>query len=262
MSRIERFNGVKNYVLYYGSGREKALSEFDLAIVEPAGQIKESIKIIKDSGTLVLAYFSVMELAAWEKELKLLDHNDFINYQGKPLINDFDNYILDIRSIRWKNIIMERAKNLLGHSEYDGLFLDTIGDIEWAGFTGETKDSLLIAAANLVKDMRNLFPHHLLLQNNGFDRLYNYTARYINGICWENPVFSDKACSLWSQITLEKLIEGQLKEGVRIFLLLEESSPDQENKKLVKKIAKTGDFLLYLAPEGYVEGINDCQSGQ
>jgi endo-alpha-1,4-polygalactosaminidase (GH114 family) len=259
MNRIKRFTRVKNYVLYYGSGREKALSEFDLAIVEPAGQIKGSIEIIKNAGTLVLAYFSVMELAAWDKELKLLDHNDFIYYQGKPLINNFNNYVLDIRSIRWKNIIMERARNLLCHSEYDGLFLDTIGDIEWAGFTGEAKDSLLLAAANIVKDMRNLFPDYLLLQNNGFDRLYDYTAKHINGICWENPIFSDKACALWSQITLEKLIEGQLNEGVRIFLLMEESSPDLENKRLVKKIAKTGNFLLYLAPEGYVEGINDCQ---
>jgi endo-alpha-1,4-polygalactosaminidase (GH114 family) len=261
MSRIKRFSRVTNYVLYYGLGREKDISRFDLAIVEPAGQTKESIEVVKSSGTLLLAYISIMELALWEKELKLLEKDDFIHHQGEPLINSFNNYVLDIRSDRWKNIIMERAENLLHHHRYDGLFLDTIGDIEWAGFTCETGDSLLLAAANIVKDLRDQFPDYLLLQNNGFNRLFDYTARHIDGICWENPVFSDESYALWSQAILEKLSWYQIKEGIKIFLLLEECSSDQENKSLVKKIAQTRKYLLYLAPVGYVEGINDYFTG-
>lgn len=258
--RLASFNGAKNYALYYGPGREGDLAQFDLAIVEPAGQSQSSLRAMQLSGTLVLAYLSVMEVPPWDPVLSILRPEDFLSQGGRPLCNQaFGNYLADLRSSRWAGLLLHRAGSLLDRWGYDGLFLDTIGDVEDPGLPGGLADSLLLAAAELVGGIRKLFPGRILVQNNGLERLCLLTAEMINGLCWENPPLADQSCRPWSGSIITRLESLKKKHGLKIMLLVEDGETSEPscgtNCLLSGRLAVEKGFLFYRAYRGYTGGV-------
>ncbi len=265
MDRLARFAAARNFALYYGAGRDGELARFDVAVVEPAGQNEASLRRMQDSGTLVLAYLSVVEIPPWAPEIKLLKCDDFLCSRGEPLINECGNRLADLRSSRWTGLLLYRAGSLLARSGYDGLFLDTIGDVESVGFAAETRDSLLLAAAGAVRRIRTVFPGHVLVQNNGLERLCLMTAEYLNGICWENPMFGNKPFRPWTEAMVARLESLKNKYGLKVLLLLEAGNKpepgtgpaaEEIDYSLAQEIAGKKGFLLYRSPHGYVGGVN------
>lgn len=80
------------------------------------------------------------------------------------------------------------------------------------------KDSLLIAAADIVQKTRAIFPKHIIVQNCGLENLCFLASGYLNGICWENPNFENPAGMLWAKnivsnlVKLEEMRSSTLKE--------------------------------------------------
>ena len=253
MNRTARLQSIKNYALYYGIGREQELVEFDMVIVEPKGQTKESIIRLKESGTLVLAYLSVMEIHASDPEAKLLRDADFLTKKGQRLQNPrYENWLADLSSERWNSLLTRHAVELINDFKYDGLFLDTIGDVEGDFLDLEKRDLLLVAAAHLLRRFRSVFPEQILIQNCGMERLLHYTAQYIDGICWENPCLEHRS---WFQPIIDNLSRFKRELNLQVFFLLEENTNTRDMQTLVKRIAAEKGFLSYTAPSGYVSGI-------
>ena len=266
VDRLKRFDAAKNYALYYGAGRDNELASFDVAVVETGGQNPVSVRRMQDAGTLVLGYLSVMEIHPSADEFKLLDGSDFLCINGESCINrEYDNYLADLRSKRWNDILLHKAGRILHNSGYDGLFLDTIGDVESGELPVSLKGSLLIAAADIVRKMRSLFPEHIMVQNCGLEKLCFLTSEYLNGICWENPDFENPAGMLWATNVVKNLVKLRDRYGLKILMLLEEKNEDgagapdaavERNYQTARKIAGINRFLLYRSPYRYVGGVN------
>jgi len=181
VSRRERFKKINNFCLYYGHGREDDLGRFELAVVEPLGQRKSGVRLIKEKGALVLAYISVLELSMFHAQSTELRPDDFLCVDGVPLQNiSYHNWIMDPRSDRWRHRLLDKAFDLIEGHGYDGLFLDTIGDVEDKRLPSAVAGQALVAAAKLVYDLRNAFPEHILVQNSGLVKLRELTARYVD----------------------------------------------------------------------------------
>ena len=266
MDRLARFAAIKNYALYYGLGKEKELSQFDLVVVEPEGQSDAAVRGMQAMNTWVLAYLSVVEVHPAAPEIKLLLKNgDLLTTAGRLLTNrEYGNYLADLRSSRWVGLLLHRISSLVTRSGYDGLFLDTIGDVESGNLAPELRDSLLMAAANVVRKIRDLYPGHILVQNCGLEELCLFTAEYLNGICWENPPFQEKTSEPWTRHVINQLDRLREKHGIKVLLMLEmmggagsDGGADfAGNYQLARKIADSKGFLLCRAPFRYVGEIN------
>ncbi|MCR4440810.1 MAG: endo alpha-1,4 polygalactosaminidase [Peptococcaceae bacterium] len=253
MERRKAFAGIRNFALYYGRGRAEELARFDLAVVEPSGQAQASLKTMREAGTLVLAYLSAIEISPGAGEFEALQKEDFLSAGGGvPLINGiYGNRMADLRSERWNRLLRRKASSLLS-SGYDGLFLDTIGNVEHPALSPECRDGLIMAAVNLLKEFREEYEGHVFVQNNGLERLCLYTARLVDGICWENPPFAETKSKAWLEAVMNRLKALQEKAGLKVLLLMEGKQPG-ERLRLAKKAAAENGFLFYRAPEDYLD---------
>jgi endo-alpha-1,4-polygalactosaminidase (GH114 family) len=249
ISKRQRFKKVNNFALYYGVGNEKYLSNYDVAIVEPQGQKQASIKEMQACGSLVIAYVSVMEVFEAFPHYKLLKEEDFLKIGNQPVINkEYNTYLVDLNSKRWKSILIHYIGDLFYNYKYNGIFLDTIGDVEFNIFSEKLQERLIDAAEKLLKEIRSLFEDIILIQNNGLNKLIAKTFPLIDGVCWENPMFKDYSSTTWEGSMVNKLKYLSEKNQLKILLLYEEkqlSKKDLEANLVAKKIAGESKFLLY-----------------
>ncbi|MCL6560162.1 MAG: endo alpha-1,4 polygalactosaminidase [Firmicutes bacterium] len=246
---------VKNYVLYYGPGREDELSIFDLVIVESGWHNKDSLKRIKQRNSLILAYMSALEVIPGSALEKRASACDYLRINGKNAINEeYGNFIMDPRSSNWRKIITEDANKLVREG-YDGIFLDTLGIVEDKRLSGALSQELLLSTAHLVGRIRRHLPDAIIVQNSGMGNLYELTARTVNGFCWENPSLP---FSTWSYNKAGVLKEIQDKYGTRIMILLQSEEPPDvalKNFQSVYSLASQCNFLVYISPGDYTSGI-------
>jgi hypothetical protein len=260
-----RFFTAENYAVLYSGGFEEELSLFDIAIVEPSARDRTSLQIIRKNGTVVLAYVSAMEVHQWSDEFKFLKSSDYLKSGGQPMINhNYGTYIADLRSKTWKNLLYHKIGRLLLSSGYDGIFVDTIGDIESPQINEGLKDELAITAAEFFSQIKEISKDSIIVQNNGLEKLCLYTSGIIDGICWENPPFAIKDSRLWVRQVLERIERVRAESRLKIMLLLEEFEDSkssgkgqfEDSLKIALDEASRRDFLFYRAPLMYIEKVN------
>jgi endo-alpha-1,4-polygalactosaminidase (GH114 family) len=249
ISKRDQFKKVKNFFLYYGIGKAQEGSMFDVAIVEPQGQNKDSINTMQSKGTLVIAYISVMEIFQAFPYYKLLRDEDFLKMDNIPVMNkEFNTYLIDLKSQRWCAILTHHIGNLILNENYDGIFLDTIGDVEFPIFNEELQSELIYNATKLIMEIRSLYKDIIIIQNNGLNKLIHETAKFMDGVCFENPRFCDDECADWMSHITNKLINLSNEEEIKVLLLYEEKNFDKEELTIVKeaeKIAEKNKFLIF-----------------
>jgi len=253
LERKKAFQGINRFVVYYGRGKAEDLARFNLAVVEPSAQTPASLKTLHEAKTLVLAYISVVEVYPDSCEFMALKKEDFLQAGGgKPLVNTvYGNWMADLRSERWRGLLRRKAGSLLS-SGYDGLFLDTIGNAEHPALLPADRDGLIMAAVSLVKELREEHADRVLVQNNGLERLCLYTARLVDGICWENPPFAKPESKGWIEAVTHRLKTLQETAGLKVLLLMEGEHSAGALYQAQKAAADNG-FLYYRAPENYLD---------
>jgi len=255
MSVKQRFRGITNYAVYYGRGEAEALSHYDAVIVEPSGQSPENVAQLRARGTLVLAYVSVVEIPEYDPLFAMLAEDDFMrDDEGRRMRNDtFGGHLADLSSVRWQGLLKHRIGKLLRLDGYDGVFFDTIGDLEWPNIPPSRYKGLLRNAGQFVKSVRELHPDALLVQNNGLNALCEETAPWLDGICWENPDFTDKASSRWHAAVWLRLRMLVQNHPITI-LLLNETDQTGPNDRFehATRLAEQPGIVAYGAPPGYV----------
>jgi hypothetical protein len=255
MKRRQRFQQAGSYALYYGQGEEERLSRYQIAIVEPLGQTMETVRRLQAAGTLVVAYVSVVEVADYDESFHLLTNEDFIlDKDDRPLRNEaFNTYMMDLRSVKWLGLLHHRIGSKLLRNGYDGVFLDTIGNVEMEYPRIPQRHEQIAAAAQFVRRLRELFPEHIIIQNNGLNELCMQTAPWIDGLCWENPDFVNPRSVAWANAVAERI--GLLSEtyGLRVLLLSERGEGiRQRMAQLTQQIALSRGFLWYEAAPQYL----------
>ena len=252
--RKQRFSNIRNFALYYGQGREEELACFDLAVVEPQGQNRQSVRRLREAGALVLAYLSVMEAPPWAREFKALKKEDFLQDNGEIMMNQaWGTYLVDLCSPRWRKLLDNRAGELLGRGYY-GLFLDKDFDLEFIALPGRRRNRLAMAAVEFMRAVREAFPHHLIVQNNGLESIYRLTAHLVDGFCWENPPFGRSESAAWVAGMMERLRRlQQEKAGMKVLVLLEDK--ETAAVEMARHASVENGFILYVAPCGYTGGV-------
>jgi hypothetical protein len=253
--RKDRLLLSQNFALYYGHNQIDLLSRFDMAIVEPKGQSITNIKRLKVWNTLVISYLSFMEVHPTETIFEQLSDDDFLRINNHKMMNkEFGTYLINLKSKRWIQYLIEEIHHRYNTLESDGIFMDTIGDID--GLPEEVRKEQLVAITNFLFIIKTLYPKHLIIQNNGLEHVILQTSPYIDGVCWENPPVSLPESREWVCLILERLLILKENWKLKILYLLEETV-EKERKAYMKarKIAKENDFLLYSASKNYVEGV-------
>lgn len=255
----ERFRNINNFAVYYGNGKEDSLSKFDMIVVEPGHYNENKLKEIRKNGSLAIAYISVMEVHKLIPGYEYLKEDDFLYVNGERVVNkEYGTDLVNLRSKRWVSLLTHHIGNLIFNNGYDGIFLDTIGDVEFRCIPAQDQDILISAAVNFVKEIRELFASQIIVQNNGLEKLHTLTSKYIDGVCWENPPIDKMECSDWINMTIKQLSFLQKSENIRTLVLIEESGGEEVNssyalRKKIEEIARENNFLFHIASFRYID---------
>lgn len=254
--RKDRLLLAKNYCLYYGTGSIEDLARFDVAIVEPNALRIGELKQIKARNTVVLTYLRIVEIHPTEPMFQELSEEDFLLVEGKPIINErVGTYLVNLQSKKWVDYLLKEVHRHLLVLDSDGLFLDTMGDLEFTTIPFSLREKQLEAASNFLSVLKLLYPHYLMIQNNGIERVCLRTAPYIDGICWENPPLALPDNKEYVEVITRRLSKLTSLYELKIFLLLEENTEKRKSYTATKKFAQEQDFLLYYAPSNFIEGV-------
>ncbi|MBP1154267.1 MULTISPECIES: endo alpha-1,4 polygalactosaminidase [unclassified Paenibacillus] len=254
-NRRQLFQDARSFAVYYGRGQISQLSQFNIAIVEPSAHTAQEIQALKESDTLVIGYVTIMEQGPFHEMYGRLKEEDFLKVNGERMYKpSFDTYMMDLKSKRWRGLLQYQMGKLLVHEGYDGIFMDTIGNVESPDIPVVESQLQIERATEITRDLRQLFPRHVIIQNNGLERLCLQTAPFLDGICWENPLFSYKESQEWSQSVLNRLVNLKERYGIRSLFLHEENEIKRKPSAgvMAQSIADKHEFLYYEAPDYYV----------
>ncbi len=253
--RRELFQKARSYALYYGKSEAGKLAHYDMVIVEPGAQSAKNIQALHAMKTLVFAYVSIMEIGPLHTLYPMLKEEDFLQVKGNKICKEgYDTYVLNLKSKRWLGLLYHHIGNLLLHQGYDGIFMDTIGNAEDPIIPLIEKKAQITKATELVRNLRRLFPNHVLIQNNGLEYLCSQTGEYLDGLCWENPLFAYADSQEWCRKILERIVGLKRKYGVRTLFLHNESQIRMTPSAGIRAqaIADKYAFLYYTAGDHYL----------
>lgn len=256
MKSNSSLKNINSFAVYYGRNNVEKLSNSDLVIVEPLGQSESNIKHLKKKGSIVIGYISLLEIPKYLPEYKYLREEDFLKIDGERVVNEeFDNYLVDLRSKRWKAMVIQKIGNLILNKDYDGVFFDTIGDIEFDIIPDGIKDSLISAFVDLLLEIRELFRDCIIIQNNGIVELIKYTGALIDGVVWENPnLDAFDSVDLKSEI-IEYINLLRRTYNMEVFFLFDKGHVSKNGKSygVIDSACREGDLLIYVAGKDYLE---------
>ncbi|WP_438448558.1 endo alpha-1,4 polygalactosaminidase [Gorillibacterium sp. sgz5001074] len=251
-TRRECLDQVRTFTVYYGIGDYERLRAYDMVILEPAGHTREGLSRLKASGTLVIAYVSFMELRPEEQNRYGLREEDWLQVNGAPVRNEaFHTRLVDLRSRRWAGLLLERIRQLLTVEGYDGVFIDTVGNVEWPSLPEEVRKSQALAAVGLIKTARGLFRDHLLIQNNGVSELIFHTADWIDAVTWENPLFTGPHLE-WAEKVASRLRRLSGCRKFRTLLLYEDRPGTAESMRHAMQHVWRNDWLMARCSPNYL----------
>lgn len=255
VDRRKRFRKARSFANYYGKGHIEKLAHYDIVIVEPTAHTDQEIRSLQQTETLVLAYVTIMELGSFHGMYPMLKEEDFLIINGekyyKPM---FDTYVLDLKSKRWRGLLHHHVGSLLMKSGYDGVFMDTIGDVEDPVIPLVESKLQINQAVEITRGLRQSFPNHVIVQNNGLERLCEATGPYIDGLCWENPLFAHQESLEWCEAVMKRIVRLKEEYGVRSLFLHESNEVKQKPTAgiMAQAIADKHEFLYYEAPDYYL----------
>jgi hypothetical protein len=229
---------VSDYKIYYGEANDdivEKLGSYDLAIIEPHEFTKDQITKLNETETITLGYISIMELENWNEGFveKVQETDYYYSNNEKIYIDKWDTYLMDISNPHYRQIILEEIQEEILSKGFDGIFLDTAGDID-DFFLKKPKDlqKLRNGYVTLLKDIKKQNKQLILLQNWGFDTYKNASNPYIDGVLWENFSKSRNQHDKWSQNWIKYFNAEQKKGKLAVFTV----SPDDSGKSYSEKI--------------------------
>jgi len=245
----------RSFVVYYGRGPLPGMEAFDLAILEPSGWSESDRSALQAVGVTTLAYLSVLEATPAVASAAGLGRADLLSVAGAPWYrSEYGTTVVHPRAARWRTYLQSTATALVRQG-WDGLFFDTLGDLEDPLVQGEL-GSLLPGAAALVHQIRQGVPDAYLVQNNGVWVLLPLVVSDLDGVCWESSVALAQA-GPFADAALASLTLAKNRYGVTPLLLSAPQTEQQcEGLRLLHDLSHRFGFCSYVAPPGgYAQGI-------
>lgn len=232
---------IRSFAVYYGPDGENILSRFDLVIVDPGGRLPESVKRLKGRGSAVLAYLSALEVPRRPNEAP---PRNVLVCNGRPAVNEeYNNWILDPRLPQTRLRLLELTERSLDLG-FDGIFIDTIGDVEDCRFSPALSGEILPAASWLVAETSRKNPACFLVQNWGLMQLLPLTVSYLDAVCWECFPFEKIGPVPSLHPGIRRLSTLQSQTGLQV-LALNQGITGQSARARAKAAAERCGFAWY-----------------
>lgn len=214
-----RLSQIKHWALYYGTLNPPALSRYDLVVVAPQAWRGDALARLRAGGARVLAYLSVLEVPKGRREPPPAN---VLRVDGRAADQPtWSTWILDPRRAETAARVYDQALTLMGQG-FDGLFLDTLGDVEDQRLPPGLRSRLIPAVAHLVAGVRARIGGGLLVSNWGLGLLLDLTLPYVDAVCWEDFPMGPPA--QW-QVELAKRLAEVAAQGVGVLSLSLADSP-------------------------------------
>nr|WP_300002530.1 endo alpha-1,4 polygalactosaminidase [Tissierella sp.] len=179
-----------NYLVYYNeinSGNLNKISQYDMAIIEPANVTSEQLSEIKESDTLTYGYQSIFEVENYNTEkIKLLNEDDYLYLDGVKQFNEkYQCFYGDIRSSNYRNVLLTSIEKNVIEKGFDGVFFDTLDDIEHL-IDERFREELYIEYIEFFQLLKRKYPKLSIIQNRAFDLYGLGSAKYLDGLMFED----------------------------------------------------------------------------
>lgn len=228
---------IKNFKIYYGETNEQIVEDMkllDLIILEPLQLTTSQVQEVRERGTKVIGYISVMEIGKWDKDIiEALLPEDLLYIQGKQIrVEQHDQDVGDIRSKHYQEILMQAIEQRIALKELDGIFLDTVDLVDFVAADVRTKKSLQKGYLYFLKKIKRKYPYLLLIQNRGFEVFNKGSNHYIEGLLWENFSSPLITSDEYTDVLINRLSAVEKRKNIRIFTVFYNN--ERENKEYIK----------------------------
>lgn len=181
---------VQQYMIYYGPITPKVLAglkTYDMVIIEPQQITKEQVQELQLSETIVIGYLSLIESPVWNKKrMAAIEKWDYYLYKGNRIhLSEWDSYVMDIRNEHYIDVIMDEIVEQIRGKGINGIFIDTVGDIEEHIVDPVDANQMLGSYLDFLSKIKSFYPELYLIQNRGF-YVVEWSAPYLDGFLWEN----------------------------------------------------------------------------
>jgi len=213
----------------------EAMKRMDLVIVEPVEMQQSYIEAAQASGTLVYGYINAMEADRWNEALyERFEEEDFYKDEdGKRVYYEqWDSFQMDMTSAHYRDILMEEIEKQIVARGLDGVFLDTVGNID-AFVPADRQPEQNEALKQFVIEVKQRYGGLSVAQNWGFDTLVNYTAPYIDFIMWEDFSYAVVGRDDWAAEQMERLKQVRDVYGTQVVAIA--FSDDAESRALAER---------------------------
>lgn len=196
-------NNLGDFIIYYDNlndSRIEKLSNYDVVIIEPRNATKKQILKLKSSGVKVLGYTSIIEQNENNMEFISLKDSWFYKPGGDKVREEqWQSWYMDIRNKGYQNFLFEQIHLHIVNKELDGVFLDTVGDIDDSNWNENDKNEMREKYTKFLKRIRKNYKDLEIVQNWGFYTAKNYSYELIDGLMWEGFSFDLLDKDEWSQ---------------------------------------------------------------
>ncbi|WP_423363853.1 putative glycoside hydrolase [Mycoplasma sp. P36-A1] len=202
------------FKVYYGIESDEAITElkkYDYVIVEPLNWTNLGIKKIRDSNTKVYGYLDVLEYDPSKYEYEIMKYALLIN-EKQIKIEKWNTVIMDIRIKEFQNFLIKFTNDNISEKIYDGIFLDTIGDVDdYLNNHKKEQNEMQDALAQFLIKLKKETNTKILIQNWGFTTFKNHTKDYVDMILWEDFVNDKIRNDEWSLNWIKYFQENNVK---------------------------------------------------
>lgn len=245
----DRLTAVNKYKYYLDKGNDeigKEMAKEDLVIVEPIEMQQKYIKQAQKNGTLIYGYINAMEADKWNLAFysQLKEEDFYKDERGEKMyFSEWDSYLMDMTSEHYQALLLEEIQKQIVQKGLDGVFLDTVGNIE--SYLPEKEQGVQNEAMlAFIKNIKQQYNDLSIAQNWGFQTLVDYTAPYIDFVMWENFSYDVVGEDEWALNKMQQLIQIREKFGTQVMTI----GFDDEEKS--RALAEKFHFKFFYSPAG------------
>jgi polysaccharide biosynthesis protein PelA len=244
----------KPFFIYYGLGTPEAydrLRHESLVILELRQWEPSALASLREGKTKIYGYLPVMESPAWNEQRiqRLTDEDYWLQDEQRVRFHNWDSFLMDLRSPSYRRLLLEEWEEMQAGWPLDGIFLDTVGDIEeYISESLQTEVSRAYRAFLSVAATR--YPSLQLIQNRGFSQLETCSS-LLDAILWEDWRADWTRDDLYASRWINQLRKLQRERNLTVYATSSTASP--ENQKSANKL---GFLHRYMDP-GY-QLLPDC----
>ncbi|MCB4825444.1 endo alpha-1,4 polygalactosaminidase [Roseicella aerolata] len=151
-------------LVYYGRAGQDAIRQYDLAVLD--SDIDAEIEHCRRPGGVLLGYLSLGEVHGGRSYAPELEREGLL-FDPNPSWPEAR--LLDTRSARWRERVVEQLVPAILARGFDGLFFDTLDSAEALEQHDPARFAGMVAgAAGLVRAVRRRFPGTPIMINRGY----------------------------------------------------------------------------------------------